>query len=176
MLLTLRNHLENALHRSRNNRQTNLIRIPFLLSQCNNLLLMAVTKRNSNIALILFFLYRLTNVSGNVLSSFLLFSSRCAKIPSFPNCFVDILHETDLCWRISPRCVCISIGIAGRRFLQWWKRITPILLWLRWATTTSLLLLRMASLCVPWLESDLTIHRTEQTGDRELSHLFCISC
>lgn len=87
MLLTLRNHLENALHWSRNNLQTNLIRIPFLLSQCNNLLLMAVTKRNSNIALILFFLYRLTNVSGNVLSSFSLFSSRCAKITEFSELF-----------------------------------------------------------------------------------------
>ena len=32
------------------------------LSQCNNLLLLAVTKRNSNVALILFFLYRLTTV------------------------------------------------------------------------------------------------------------------
>ena len=31
--------------------------------QCNNLLLLAVTKKNSNIALILFFLYKLTNVS-----------------------------------------------------------------------------------------------------------------
>jgi hypothetical protein len=31
--------------------------------QCNNLLLMAVTKRNSNVLATLFFLYRLTNVS-----------------------------------------------------------------------------------------------------------------
>lgn len=35
------------------------------LFQCNNLLLLAVTKRNSNIALILFFLYRLTTVSSS---------------------------------------------------------------------------------------------------------------
>lgn len=32
--------------------------------QCNNVLLMAVTKRNSNVALILFFLYKLTTVSS----------------------------------------------------------------------------------------------------------------
>lgn len=36
--------------------------ITYVYIKCNNLLLMAVTKRNSNIALILFFLYRLTNV------------------------------------------------------------------------------------------------------------------
>jgi hypothetical protein len=30
--------------------------------QCNNIILMSVTKRNSNITLLLFFLYRLTNV------------------------------------------------------------------------------------------------------------------
>jgi hypothetical protein len=32
------------------------------LLQCNNLLLMSATKRNSNVSLLLFFLYRLTNV------------------------------------------------------------------------------------------------------------------
>mmetsp|Transcript_661 Transcript_661/g.1107 ORF Transcript_661/g.1107 Transcript_661/m.1107 type:complete len:425 (-) Transcript_661:126-1400(-) len=36
--------------------------ITFVYIKCNNLLLMAVTKRNSNISLLLFFLYRLTNV------------------------------------------------------------------------------------------------------------------
>lgn len=36
--------------------------ITYIYIKCNNLLLLAVTKRNSNIALILFFLYRLTNV------------------------------------------------------------------------------------------------------------------
>ena len=36
--------------------------ITYVYIKCNNLLLLAVTKRNSNIALILFFLYRLTNV------------------------------------------------------------------------------------------------------------------
>lgn len=36
--------------------------ITYVYIKCNNLLLMAVTKRNSNIALILFFLQRLTNV------------------------------------------------------------------------------------------------------------------
>mmetsp|Transcript_15342 Transcript_15342/g.23100 ORF Transcript_15342/g.23100 Transcript_15342/m.23100 type:complete len:425 (+) Transcript_15342:117-1391(+) len=36
--------------------------ITFVYIKCNNLLLMAVTKRNSNVSLLLFFLYRLTNV------------------------------------------------------------------------------------------------------------------
>ena len=34
--------------------------------QCNNLLILAVTKKNSNIALILFFLYKLTNVRSDL--------------------------------------------------------------------------------------------------------------
>mmetsp|Transcript_21932 Transcript_21932/g.21216 ORF Transcript_21932/g.21216 Transcript_21932/m.21216 type:complete len:425 (+) Transcript_21932:103-1377(+) len=36
--------------------------ITYIYIKCNNLLLLAVTKRNSNVALILFFLYRLTTV------------------------------------------------------------------------------------------------------------------
>eukprot|EP01036_Dinobryon_divergens_P033678 gene33678-43527_t len=36
--------------------------ITYVYIKCNNLLLLAVTKKNSNIALILFFLYKLTNV------------------------------------------------------------------------------------------------------------------
>lgn len=36
--------------------------ITFVYIKCNNLLLMATTKRNSNVTLILFFLYKLTNV------------------------------------------------------------------------------------------------------------------
>ena len=38
------------------------LRSSSFLLQCNNLLLLAVTKRNSNVALMLFFLYRLTTV------------------------------------------------------------------------------------------------------------------
>lgn len=44
--------------------KSNVDIIVCILFQCNNLLLLAVTKRNSNIALILFFLYRLTTVSS----------------------------------------------------------------------------------------------------------------
>mmetsp|Transcript_5406 Transcript_5406/g.5561 ORF Transcript_5406/g.5561 Transcript_5406/m.5561 type:complete len:427 (+) Transcript_5406:134-1414(+) len=36
--------------------------ITFVYIKCNNLFLLAVTKRNSNVALIMFYLYRLTNV------------------------------------------------------------------------------------------------------------------
>lgn len=36
--------------------------ITFVYTKCNNLIFMAVTKRNSNITLILFFLYKLMNV------------------------------------------------------------------------------------------------------------------
>lgn len=45
--------------------KSNVDIIFWTLFQCNNLLLLAVTKRNSNIALILFFLYRLTTVSSS---------------------------------------------------------------------------------------------------------------
>lgn len=36
--------------------------VTYIYIKCNNLLLLAVTKKNSNVSLVLFFLYRLTTV------------------------------------------------------------------------------------------------------------------